>query len=121
MKNTNATKDYMVTTKVYKCNGRKFKGYSYHVEITDGKLTASFITHGANKLDFAMFASGENALKNEFFRDGNLLRLNSHKGTRTRNGLEAQRKEMMDFVNSILNAGIDINYTDGEGVLAYSA
>ena len=116
MKNTNTTKDYTVTTKVIKCNGLKFKGFMYYVTITDGKQTANFVTHGENKLDFSMFASGENEHGKKFHNNNNGgLHWNSNFGTNK--GVEAQRREMAEFINSCL--GVNVEYTEGEGVKTY--
>lgn len=116
MKNTNTTKDYTVTTKVVKCNGLKFKGFMYDVTITDGTHTADFITHGENKLEFEMFSRGENEHGKVFYNNHKGgLHWNSNWGTR--HGLEAQKREFIEFINSCLS--VNIEYTEGEGEKTY--
>lgn len=40
----------VIITKKVKCNGRKFQGYKYHVNVTDGNVILYFHSDGGDKL-----------------------------------------------------------------------
>lgn len=108
---------YTVTTEKTKCDGKKFKGFIYTVEITDGKNTASFISNGEKNLDFEKLGSATNERGAKFIKgSGKTLYLmpNWNKG----GNISEQTARMLDFVNKVLTINVKFAV---DGVLIYKA
>lgn len=114
--NTNPT-GYTVTTKKIKCNGRVFKGYSYTVEITDGKHTARFNNGGESSISLENFIGSENMHGSRFYlnKESGVLYQLERFGKSDNNGEQAA--VMMAFIKSVLHIGV--KFTDS--VMTYAA
>lgn len=108
---------YTVTTKKTKCNGKKFKGFIYTVEITDGKHKASFENGGESSISLENFIGGENMHGSRFYlnKENGVLWQLERFGKKDNNGEQAAL--MMEFIKSVLHIGV--KYADG--VLTYTA
>ena len=49
----------VIITKKVKCNGSKFQGYKYYVNVTDGNMILSFNSNGGDKLRMEDFKGAE--------------------------------------------------------------
>jgi len=49
----------VIITKKVKCNGRKFQGYKFYVEVTDGNAILMFKSDGGDKLRMEDFLRAE--------------------------------------------------------------
>lgn len=114
--NTNPT-TCTVTTKKTKCNGAKFKGYLYFVEVTDGQNTASFINDGKASITLADFTSATNKHGSKYCmnKGNNVLYQLPRFGKSSEN--EQQKAEIMEFIKGVLHIGVKF----GDGVLTYTA
>lgn len=105
-----------VITKKIKCDGRKFKGYSYFIEISDEKHTASFKNCGESSISLEDFIGGENNHGSRFYlsKGDNVLHQLIRFGKST--DIKQQKADMMEFIKNVLHIGI--KFTDG--VMVYT-
>lgn len=113
----NTNKTLSITTKKIKCSGRVFKGYSYFIDITDGKHTATFTNGGESSISLENFIGGENNHGSRFYlsKGDNVLHQLIKFGKSTDS--KQQKADMMDFIKNVLHIGI--KFTDG--VMTYAA
>lgn len=118
MKTTNTnTTNYTVTTEKFKCNGAKFKGFFYTVEITDGKHIARFDNGGKSSINLENFIGGENMHGSRFYlnKESGVLYQLERFGKNDSSGEQAAA--MMEFIKSVLHIGV--KFTDG--IMTYAA
>lgn len=105
------TKGYTVTTKKIKCNGAEFTNYTYHIAITDGKNTASFINEGETSISLDNLASCENEHSSKFWFAKEDKKLHQLRRFGKSTGMKEQKKNLIKFIKSCLN--IPISFSDG--------
>ena len=104
-------KGYIVTTKKTKNNGALNKGYTYVIDITDGKNTASFINNGETSININNLIRCENKYGSRFLFDKEDKKLHQLRGFGKSTGMKEQKENLMAFVKSCLNS--PISFSDG--------
>ncbi len=108
----------LIKTKKIKANGAKNQGYLYMVDVSDGKNIATFVSDGADHIDFAQLGSVMDANGAKYIRDdGHKLCMMPtwYKG----GDVARQEAAMLDFIDKVLSMAINVMFADDEGILLY--
>lgn len=111
---------FTVTTKKIKCDGEKYKGYHYFVDVTDGKETVSFVSDSEGHIDFSRIGdvTDENGTRYILGGEHELYLMRSwYKG----GNIKKLKARMLDFVDKVLAMNIEVKFTADVGILTYTA